>query len=393
MGAWRAVRSSDCVQCGFCESMVYCPDGEALCKGCGNCVKGCPTGAKKLVPRNDAPEVTVTIDGEAHRVAERTPLSRVLTALGKGLGAGNDCGTGGCWACGVRVNGVFSRACSTGAAEGLEVETRADALKGEEPRRIVSFFPDHLHASMSLFTHGCNFSCDFCHNWNLSFGSAGKALTPKEAVDMTRRLTAAKGNRRTGISGGEPTMNRRWLVEYIDNLRATTRGVRIQVDTNASFLTPDYIDELWEAGMTDFSPDLKALEVDTFRRISGLDDREVAARLLETSWKAVEYALSRYGDRLHITVAIPYHPLFITGDEVRAMGERLAALKAGLDVNLIVYQPAFRQAKAGAPTDEQIDAVLEGLEATGVTAWCQEGEDIPLAVTPEDCVPRSSEEW
>lgn len=285
------------------------------------------------------------------------------------------------------------RACSAGAADGMEVETRSEALRAEEPRRVVSFFPNHFHASMSLFTHGCNFACDFCHNWNLSFSSAGRALTPQEAADTTQRMTGPKGNRRTGISGGEPTLNRRWLVEFIGNLKIASKDVRIQVDTNASLLTPDYIDELVDAGMTDFSPDLKGLQVETFQRVTRLEDRELSARHLETAWKAVEYVTSRYGDRIHIAVAIPYHPKLIGKEEVRGMGERLAAMKKGLDVNLVVYQPAFRMGHALPPSNEDISEALELLEGTGVTAWCQEGDDIPQAMSPEECVSPSDEAW
>jgi len=273
----------------------------------------------------------------------------------------------------------------------MEVVTSPEALAAIPAVRIVSFFPGHLHANMSVFTHGCNYACGFCHNWDLTFSSADRPIPAAQAVELTRRLTARSGNRWTGISGGEPTLNRRWLVEYVGGLKASCPGVRIQVDTNASLLTPDYIDELWEAGMTDISPDLKGLGLATFQRITGISDQALAARHQDASWAAVEYALSRYAGRLHMAVGIPYHPSLITAEEIRRMGERLAAMQPDLDVNLIVYRPAFRMRHAPAAADEGIDLAVELLESTGVTVWCQEGDHIPPATAPEESVAASDE--
>jgi pyruvate-formate lyase-activating enzyme len=133
--------------------------------------------------------------------------------------------------------------------------------------------------------------------------------------------------------------------------------------------------------------------VETFQRVTRVEDRALAARHLETAWKAVEYVTSRYADRIHVAVAIPYHPKLIGKEEVRSMGERLAAMKKGLDVNLVVYQPAFRMGHALPPSDNDVSEALELLESTGVTAWCQEGEDIPRPMSPEECVALSDEAW
>jgi len=46
------------------------------------------------------------------------------------------------------------------------------------------------------------------------------------------------------------------------------------VDTNATILTRDYIDELVEAGVTDIGPDLKGCYPETFMRITGIEDKE-----------------------------------------------------------------------------------------------------------------------
>ncbi|MCE8425493.1 MAG: hypothetical protein J5U17_06915, partial [Candidatus Methanoperedens sp.] len=50
-------------------------------------------------------------------------------------------------------------------------------------------------------------------------------------------------------------------------------NARFHVDTNGSILTPDYLDELVEAVMTDIGIDLKSLELDTFSHITEVNNR------------------------------------------------------------------------------------------------------------------------
>jgi pyruvate formate lyase activating enzyme len=55
---------------------------------------------------------------------------------------------------------------------------------------------------------------------------------------------------RMAISGGECTLNRRWLVEYLGLLREQNPCTHLHVDTSGSILTSDYLDDLVQVGMT-----------------------------------------------------------------------------------------------------------------------------------------------
>src|SRR3989339_919715 len=98
------------------------------------------------------------------------------------------------------------------------------------------------------------------------------------------------------ISGGECTLNRLWLLQYVRELKRLNPdpNARIHIDTNGSILTKDYIDELVEAGMTDIDPDLKGYYPETFMRITAIEDKGLVERYLNTAWDAVRYLIDKY---------------------------------------------------------------------------------------------------
>jgi pyruvate formate lyase activating enzyme len=152
---------------------------------------------------------------------------------------------------------------------------------------------------------------------------------------------------RMAISGGECTLNRRWLVHYLTELRRLNRddAARLHVDTNAVILTPDYIDELVEAGMTDIGPDVKGLTTATFMRITNVHDALMPSKLLETEWNAVRYLVDRYFGRIFIGVGITYNPSLISLDEIHRMGLKLANMEPGLPIRpsgLRTHEPTTR---------------------------------------------------
>ena len=66
------------------------------------------------------------------------------------------------------------------------------------------------------------------------------------------------------------------------------------MDTNGTLLTNEYVDELFQAGMTDIGIDIKATDVKTYCRITGIEDQENASLYLRTSWEAVRYISENY---------------------------------------------------------------------------------------------------
>jgi len=388
-----------CVECGFCREEILCPgvgkvgaaaEYESACVDCGVCYTACPYEAIGVV-EDELPRryVTIHVEGEKFEVPERVTLKKALELVGMRFtklpdepGIYTPCETGGCYACAVAVDGELKPLCTTPVRDGMKVELDTS---GYTPLRIVSGFMPHQvggvgtpwwvkrsgrrYVEVACFAHGCNLRCPQCQNFSVTYGNADRPLTPEEAARMLTGFRRTYGVDRMAISGGEPTLNRRWLVRFFRELRRMNRDerARLHLDTNATVLTRDYVDELVEAGMTDIGPDIKGLRVETFMRITGVRDRRLAERYLRNEWEITKYVVDHYyPDRVFVGVGIPYNSALITVEEVREMGERLAEIDDELQVCVLDYYGTFRRRDIGRPSYEEMLTVRQALLEAGL---------------------------
>ena len=179
---------------------------------------------------------------------------------------------------------------------------------------------------------------------------------------------------RMAISGGESTLNRKWLLEYVRELKELNpdQNGRVHVDTNGSILSWDYIDELVEAGMTDVGPDLKGFHLESFMRITGVEDQQLAEKYHNTAWSAVKYLLENYKDRVFTGVGIPYNKKLISLKEIGVMGEKLAEIDPEVQVCVLDYRPEFKRQDLSRPSYEEMLEVHKILKEKGLqTVICQ----------------------
>ena len=297
------------------------------------------------------------------------------------------CESGGCWSCAVEVNGEFKPACNTPVQEGFRIKTRLP--ESYIPKGIVTGFSGHAvggvgtpwwlksgggYVEVACFAAGCNFRCPQCQNWDITYMAVGRALTPMETAE---RMTAARqkfGVERMAISGGESTLNRRWLVGYVKELKRLNPdpSARIHVDTNGSILTEDYIDELVEVGIADLGPDLKGFYLDSFMKITGVEDQVLAKRYLDTSWNAVRYLVNKYKGRVFTGVGIPYNKKLVSVQEIEIMGEKLSEIDSELQICVLDYRPEFKRRDLVKPSYDDMVAIQKILTAKGLrTVICQ----------------------
>jgi len=392
-------KPKECRDCGFCTEYFYCPGVgkpsierfETACIDCGVCHAACPYMAvERVVDTLPREQVTIVVDGDRFAVPERVTVKRALELLslefGKFPGETKifaPCETGGCYACALLVDGDPKPACVTPVREGITVDLTLP--KDYVPLRRVSGYQPHPvggvgtpwwvkksgrhYIEVACFTHGCNLRCPQCQNYSVTYDNVTTPSTPLEAAAVLTAQRNRYGVDRMAVSGGEPTLNRAWLIRFFQELHRLNPDphARLHLDTNATVLTPEYVDLLVEAGVTDIGPDLKGLRIDTFMRITGILDRALAERYLKNAWAVTKYMIDHYyPEPLFIGVGIPYNRYFITLEEIREMGEKLAGANPEVQVCLLDYFPTFRRISMKRPTVSEMEKARETLLEAGL---------------------------
>lgn len=386
-----------CKECGICADIVACSSnkiGEAEnCIGCEACYLACPNEAIEMFEREKLDKIKIVVNGEYFSVPEKITIMKALELIGyktsKFPGEGvlfAPCKVGGCWCCSVEVNGEIKPSCVTGVKDGIKIKT--ELPKNYEKKRLIHGFMGHRvggvgtpwqlknkygYIEAAAFACGCNLRCPQCQNWTTTYCGKELTLTPREAALLMTDTRKRYRVDRLAISGGECTLNRPWLVQYIKELKKLNpdKKARFHVDTNASILTRDYIDELVEAGMTDIGIDLKGLNLETFMKITGLTDKEIGEKYQITSWEAAKYLIDKYKDKVFTGIGIPYNRELISLEEISEIGDKICKIDDFVQVCVLDYRPEFRS-NISRPSYEEMLEVQEILKGRGLkTVICQ----------------------
>ncbi|MEM2370666.1 MAG: radical SAM protein [Candidatus Bathyarchaeia archaeon] len=376
-----------CRKCGFCRTVNRCVNPR--CVGCLSCYFACPYEAKKIIKdeNGDRRIIRIMVDGVQYDVSEDITVKEALRLIGYEVGVYPDegriqapCGLGGCWACMVMADGKPVRSCITGVKDGMTIETNAGSMP---PLRIIHGPKPHSvggkatpwtegkgtrYIEVAIWAAGCNLRCRSCQNYSVTYDNSSEPLTPREAaIRLTyyRRLYGVNG---LAISGGEPTLNKRWLIEYFAELRRLNpdKKARLHLDSNGTLLTPPYIDDLVEAGANNIGVEPKGIRLETFMNISGIEDRALAERYLKTSWEALKYLIDNYKDRVYIGVGIPYNPAFMGFDELFEIGEKIFSMDSSVQVCVLDYFPTFRRRDMRRPSYREMLKVKDILNGVGL---------------------------
>ena len=229
-----------CRNCAYCKDAIKCL-GEELCVACNACIDACPQSARSFIEiEREVEEYNLLIDGEVYTVLENQTILNVLEFLGYKTAEYpqhdaifTPCKTGGCWSCAVLVNGELKPSCTTPIEDGMEIITN---IEKTTPKRIVTGFQGHHvggvgtpknievpsplgYLEVACFASGCLYRCPTCQNWQVVYLSNAEPILPKIAA---RKLSAIRKQFRVdrmAISGGESTLNRKWLIQFVSQLK------------------------------------------------------------------------------------------------------------------------------------------------------------------------------
>ena len=163
----------------------------------------------------------------------------------------------------------------------------------------------------TLFTHGCNFRCPFCHN-------AGLVVRPSETVVDENELFAYLDKRKklldgVCITGGEPLLQSD-IADFIRRVRA--HGYAVKLDTNGSF--PEKLAALIDEGLVDY------VAMDIKNSPEKYEETAGAKGILENVQASVALLLKNTVDyEFRTTVTGSLH----TAEDMRAIGAWIAGAK------------------------------------------------------------------
>jgi len=352
------------------------------------CYLACPYKARKII-RDEAPrrEISIVIDGVQYKVPEGITIKDTLKLCGYPIGIypGEGkvcvpCGSGGCWTCTVIADDETTRACITGVKDGMKISTDTSkvtplrVIHGPEPHSVGGKATPWYegkgtkYVEVAIWAAGCNLRCRSCQNYSVTYDNSSKPMSPSEVareVTYYRRIYGVNG---MAISGGEPTINKRWLIEYFRELRRLNpdNEARLHLDSNGTLLTPSYIDELVDAGVNNIGVEPKGVRLETFMNITGISDRSLAERYLRTSWEAAKHLIDNYRDRVYVGIGIPYNPAFMSFEELAEIGDRIASMDPDIQVCVLDYFPAFRRKEIGRPGYREMLKVKDLLNGRGL---------------------------
>ncbi len=131
---------------------------------------------------------------------------------------------------------------------------------------------------------GCNMKCKFCWSWRFKDRyDLGKLLTPEEAARRLIEIARTKGYTQVRVSGGEPTISRRHLLDLIKIVE--DNGLNFILETNGVLLGHDrsYARELASFSNIVVRVSFKGVTADEFYMLTG-----AKKECFELQFKALE---------------------------------------------------------------------------------------------------------
>ena len=186
---------------------------------------------------------------------------------------------------------------------------------GQGYRHVPFITLSELKPRAWITLSGCNFRCKGC--FSIARDPVGEPMTVMQLINLVRNSAREYYGdtplEEVVITGGEPTLDRQYLVDLISRLKEFVGG--IVLDTNGYLLDDAYLQELIEAGLTEVMFDLKAWDEKLHEWYTGCSNR----RILENIRNA-------YG-KVKIVVNTVFIPGIVDDREIEHIARFLSEIK------------------------------------------------------------------
>lgn len=193
-----------------------------------------------------------------------------------------------------------------------------------EKKPLYHFYPGSRITSLGTF--GCNFSCDFCQNWQISQKRPMAQTVPIEQLPALAREEKSIG---ISFTYNEPTI---WFEYVLEGARAVKKaGGKVVLVTNG-YISPEPLDQLLEY-VDAFNVDLKSMDSEYYQRVCKGEPEPVL--------RTIERIQKHSHASLEITcLLVPEEKDNLT--DLYQVREFLASLSPDIPVHLSRYFPRFR---------------------------------------------------
>jgi pyruvate-formate lyase-activating enzyme len=218
--------------------------------------------------------------------------------------------------------------------------------KRNRSRYIPFITLSELKPRVWITLSGCNFKCKGC--FSIARDPVGEPMTVEQLINRVKKAARDYYGdtqlEEAVITGGEPTLDRQYLVNLIAHLKEFVGW--IVLDTHGYFLDDVYLQELIEAGVTEVMFDLKAWDENLHEWYTGYSNQ----RILENIRNA-------YG-KVKLVVNTVYVPGIVDDREIENIARFLSELeeKEEIDYRINRFRAELSHEKiARNPYPEEIE--------------------------------------
>lgn len=138
-------------------------------------------------------------------------------------------------------------------------------------KKYFRFRPTKFYRGVSTAdTLGCNLLCKFCWNFNRNQKTKemGEFYSPEEVANKLTKMAESKDYHQLRISGGEPTIGRKHLLEVLENVPGKYHFI---LETNGILIGENqtYSDQFSQFDNTHVRVSLKGADKGEFSRLTG----------------------------------------------------------------------------------------------------------------------------